>query len=85
MQQVSRTDWNRKQFHKLDFGLAEIKWKCAGKEFRALGFDFNGSFLMLLGCTHKQGVYDPPDWLKTAKRLKGEVENGQWNTGSFNP
>jgi len=30
----------------------------------------------LLGCTHKDGVYDPPDWLETAIDRKKKLENG---------
>ena len=85
LQKTSRTEWNKKQFKYLRDGLAEIKWKCSDKEFRAVGFDFKGFFVMLLGCTHKQGVYDPHNWLNTAKKLKGEVENEQWHTAAFEP
>lgn len=77
--------WTRKQFHHLPGGLSEIKWEYGKKEFRAVGFYWRGFFLMLIGCTHKQGVYDPHSWLDTAKRRKGEVENEQWNTIGFEP
>jgi hypothetical protein len=80
-----RTDWNVAQFRKLDDGLAEIKWKCGKKQFRAIGFDFSGSFVMVLGCTHKMNVYAPSECLKTAQRIKGEVENGIRQTIEFTP
>src|SRR5258707_1058981 len=75
----------KKQFHHLQGGLAEIKWTFGKKEFRAVGFYRSGFFLMLVGCTHKQNVCDPPGWLDTAKRRKREVENEQWRTIPFEP
>lgn len=87
LRRVSRAEWNKKQFRYLENGLAEIKWKWKDgkKEFRAIGFDHAGAFVMLVGCSHKQNVYDPPRVMSTAKRLKGEVENGKWKTASFEP
>lgn len=85
LKRTPRLDWNRKQFHKLDGGLAEIKWESGNKQYRVIGFDYQGAFVMLLGCTHKQNIYDPASSLATAKRLKGEVENGSWNTRVFEP
>src|SRR5271156_1319833 len=52
MQKIPRAEWNRKWFHGLDGGISEIKWSFGGKQFRALGFDSDGAFLMLIGCTH---------------------------------
>jgi phage-related protein len=85
LRRIPRAEWNKKQFRYLGNGLAEIKWKHSDKEFRTVGFFRSGFFLMLLGCTHKQGVYNPHDWLNTAKRRKGEVENGQWETIEHEP
>lgn len=85
LRNIPRIEWNWKQFHGLEDGLAEIKWKAQDKEFRAIGFDFEGAFVMVIGCSHKQNVYDPQSCLETAKRLKGEVERGQWRTISFEP
>src|SRR6266481_3337734 len=76
LQMVSRIDWNKKQFRYLEAGLAEIKWEWGKKEWRAIGFDHKGYFVMVLGCTHKDRVYDPVDWLKTSKLRKGEAERG---------
>jgi phage-related protein len=85
LQKIDRNDWAWAQFHKLEDGLAEIKWKSGKKQFRAIGFDHNGWFVMVLGCTHKMSVYDPPGYLTTAKRIMREVENEQWNTVEFTP
>ncbi len=85
LRRIPRTDWKKTQFRFLGGGLAEIKWKHSDKEFRAVGFYRGGFFLMLIGCTHKQKVYAPHDWLNTAKRRKGEVENGQWSSVEHEP
>lgn len=83
LQKVPRAEWNVAQFRNLGEGLSEIKWKFADKQFRAIGFDHEGSFVMLLGCTHKMNVYDPSQCLSTAKRLRKEVQNGEWKTIAF--
>src|SRR5437763_1542528 len=69
---VPRVDWNTKQFRYLESGIAELKWDWEKKEFRALGFDHKGYFVMVLGCIHKGKVYDPANWLDTAKTRKAE-------------
>ena len=80
-----QAEWNKTQFRHLGKGLSEIKWTFGKKEFRAVGFYHGGYFVVLLGCTHKQGVYDPHDWLQTAKKRKGEVENEEWSTIDHEP
>jgi phage-related protein len=78
-----RVFWHKKQFRKIESDLYEIKWKADDQEWRALGFDFEGFFVMVLGCTHKNKVYDPPSWKSTAKRRIAEVKNGKWNRIPF--
>ncbi len=72
------TEWNIKQFKRLGGGLSEIKWE-ADKPFRALGFYRGGYFVMVLGCTHKQDVYDPSNCIETAKKRMKEAKDGKWN------
>jgi hypothetical protein len=84
LRRMPRTEWKKTEFRYVGNGLAEIKWK-AGIQFRIIGFDHGGYFVCVLGCTHKQNIYDPPEWLDTAKRRKREVENGQWSTILFEP
>src|SRR5437762_2703690 len=60
--------WPKTQFRPLGKGLFEIKWKAGRKEFRAIGFDRGDYFVMVIGCIHKQAVYDPHDCLNTAVR-----------------
>ena len=77
--------WPKTQFRPLGKGVFEIKWKAGTKEFRALGFDRGDYFVMVIGCTHKQAVYDPHDCLNTANRRKSEVERGEWRIIDFEP
>ena len=85
LRRIPQAEWTKKQFHHLEDGIAEIKWEFGKKEFRAVGFYRGGFFLMLIGCIHKQKVYDPPGWLDTAKRRKREVNDGQWRTVGYEP
>lgn len=82
---MPRTEWQWKQFHALNYGLSEFKWEAQNKQFRLVGFDFDGAFVLLIGCTHKMNVYEPHGCLETAKRIKGEVERGERTTISFEP
>lgn len=79
MARTNRAQWNKTQFRKIEGELCEIKWKADDIQWRALGFDYEGAFVMVLGCTHKGNVYTPPDWKKTGLRRIKEVKNGQWN------
>jgi hypothetical protein len=79
-----RPFWHKKQFRKLEGDLCELKWKAENSEWRALGFDYEGYFVMVLGCIHKGGVYDPPNWKKTAQGRIMEVKNGRWKRIPFN-
>lgn len=85
LRKTDRVEWNKKQFRKLDKGLAEIKWKSGKTQCRAIGFDHKGAFVMVVGCTHKMNVYDPPGALATAERIKTEVQNGKRSTAEFEP
>jgi hypothetical protein len=87
LSKVPRTDWNKKQFHKLKdaHGVAEIKWEAGNKQFRTLGFDIDGYFVMLIGCTHKDDNYDPSNCINTAIKLKQETERRKHRIIEFNP
>jgi hypothetical protein len=75
---IPRTDLHKKQFNYLEDGIWEIKWEAAKKTWRAVGFDKDGFFVMVIGCSHKDGVYDPRNWLTTAKLRKKETIEGKW-------
>jgi hypothetical protein len=80
---TNRAQWNKTQFRKIEGELCEIKWKADNVQWRALGFDYEGFFVMVSGCTHKGNTYDPPGWKETALRRIKEVKNGQWNRVEF--
>ncbi len=59
-------------------GLGEIRWKSDNLQHRVVGFQReNREFVMLIGCTHRQNVYDPPSALKTAAARMKDVKNGE--------
>lgn len=70
----TKDQWNEPQAKKLknENPLYEIRYKANRCATRALGFfDKDGkTFVITNICTHKQGIYKPPDAFKTAhKRL----------------
>jgi len=85
LRSIPRSDWNIKQFRPLGGGIFEIKWESDKKQWRALGFDHEGYFLLVLGCTHKGNVYVPADCIATAKKRKAEATSGEWGTADYEP
>jgi hypothetical protein len=77
---VPRIKWHKKQFRNLKKGVSEIKWTSDKQEWRALGFDFGGFFVVVRCCCHKQNVYDPADCIDRAIALKKEAETGKRET-----
>jgi hypothetical protein len=68
--------WKYPEFKPLDDGLGEIRWKCDNKQHRVIGCRWKvpSGYLLLIGCTHKQKIYSPPDAIATAdKRRRGLV------------
>src|SRR5437667_874839 len=61
-------------------GLGELRWTSEKKEQRLIGYLKDGAFFALVGCTHKQRVYSPPDALDTAKKRMKEIKDGKANT-----
>jgi hypothetical protein len=80
MAKLPQNDWNRHEWHGVGDGLKEIKWEAGNVPHRVAGFWHNSDFVMLVGFTHKQSVYDPEDWKKIALRHKREVINGERGT-----
>lgn len=77
---INRIHWTDKHFKYIHSGIYEIKWIYGKKQWRALGFDHeDGAFVVVRGCTHKDGVYDPPDWIDRAVELKNQIKIGKWN------
>jgi hypothetical protein len=65
-------------------GLTELRWKSNRKPHRILGFRSNDfEYTMLIGCTHDEKKYDPPDAMDTARRRKKELESGKASTNEY--
>jgi putative component of toxin-antitoxin plasmid stabilization module len=83
LSQIPRVQWTNKQFRSLKKGIFEIKWTTGKVEWRALGFDRDGYFVVVRCCTHKQNVYDPADCIDRAIELKKEAEKGDWEIREY--
>jgi len=80
---AKKAEWRFPEFRKLDDGLGEIRWKSDKKQHRVIGCSWKNpaGYLLLIGCTHKQNIYNPPDALTTAdKRRRGLQFEGKGAT-----
>jgi hypothetical protein len=60
-----------------DHRLWELRFTADRKAHRVIGFfsdDVRMRAILLIGCFHKQNVYDPPDAIKTAIKRKKSLE-----------
>ena len=64
-------------------GLGELRWCSGKKQQRLLGFFGDGVWYAVLGCTHKQNIYDPADALVTAVKRKNEIQKGEVKTVEY--
>lgn len=78
--------WGMPDFRRLSgknlAGLGEIRWKSAqGTPLRIIGTAGTtaGQYVLLVGCSHKGTVYNPPEALNTAIQRKKDLLN---KTGS---
>jgi len=87
MRKILRIEWSENYFKAIrnGDGLYEVRWQFQNKQFRAGGFDSGGYFILVVGFTHKDHVYDPPDWLETGKRRMREVKRGERQHIPFEP
>jgi hypothetical protein len=72
----NKTNWTEPEFKRLDDGLGEIRWKIDNFQHRTIGCGWKHppGYLLLIGCTHKQRIYSPPDAINTAgKRRRGII------------
>jgi hypothetical protein len=60
--------------------LGELRWTSEKKEHRLVGYLQAGAFFALIGCTHKQQVYNPANALDTADKRRKEIEDGKART-----
>lgn len=56
-------------------GIGELRWQSGKKQHRLLGFFEAGTWIALVGCTHKQKVYNPANALETAKKYMNEIKS----------
>lgn len=61
-------------------GLGELRWPSGNKQHRLMGFFMGGYWYAVVGCTHKQQVYDPCNALDTAKKRKRQIERAEVTT-----
>lgn len=59
-------------------GYWELRWTAEKVEHRIFGY-YAGplKFVMLIGCTHKGKVYDPPSAFQTMLDRKGKLTRGE--------
>ena len=76
--------WGNRDYRPLHckcIGLGELCFASCKKQHRVIGqFGPNHQYTLLIGCTHKQRVYDPPNAMDTALVRKKSLEN---RTGSL--
>ena len=65
-------------------GLGALRWISGKKQHRLLGFFGDGVWYAVLGCTHKQNIYDPADALATAVKRKNEIQKVEVKTVEYN-
>jgi len=71
-----KATWSEPEFKRLNDGLGEIRWKSGKVQYRVIGCAWKHppGYLLLIGCTHKQRIYNPPDAIATAdKRRRGII------------
>jgi len=64
-------------------GIGELRWTSGKRQHRLVGYLKSGTFFALIGCTHKQQIYDPPDALDTAYKRKHQIENAEARTVDY--
>jgi hypothetical protein len=63
-------------------GLSELRWTSGKIEHRIIGHRLDDTkadthqYLMLIGCTHKQRNYIPPEALESARTRRSEIQQG---------
>lgn len=71
---AKKAEWKYPEFKRLEDGLSEIMWRFGKVQHRMIGCHWKepSGYLLLIGCTHKQTIYSPPDAIGTAgKRRRG--------------
>lgn len=63
--------------------LGELRWVSEKKQHRLIGYLRGGTFHALVGCTHKQQIYDPSESLDTADKRRRQIERGDARTVAY--
>ena len=63
--------------------IGELRWTMNKTQHRLIGFFADGAWYALVGCTHKQRVYSPPEALETAKKYKKQIERKEVRTVEY--
>ena len=83
---ANKKEWKYPEFKRLQGrqyrGLGEIRWQSGGVQHRVIGCNGSGAgeYTLLIGCTHKGRVYDPPSALGTAIQRMRALKDGQGTT-----
>ena len=72
--------WEMPTYKRLGGGIGELRWESEDKQQRLLGFFQDDIWYALIGCTHKQRIYRPPDCLDTARKRIREIQNDEVTT-----
>ena len=76
--------WKKEPFYKAlnvgkTRGLGELRFDGDRRKLRVLGTDKASGinqYVLLVGCSHKQKIYDPPNAFETAIKRKTMLETG---------
>jgi len=64
-------------------GLGELRWPSENKQNRLIGFFEGDVWYAVMGCTHKQQVYNPPNALDGADDRKKKIQRGEVSTVEY--
>ncbi|MBI3799143.1 MAG: type II toxin-antitoxin system RelE/ParE family toxin [Deltaproteobacteria bacterium] len=87
LQILERTrEWREPAFKRLQGkkyrGLGELRWLTERVQYRVIGCNGpgRGEYTLLIGCTHKSQVYNPPNALDTAAQRMKSLQSGEGST-----
>ena len=59
-------------------GLSELRWRSGNVPYRIIGYSqADHEYVMLIGCTHNNKKYTPPDALGTAVKRRDKINSGE--------
>ena len=72
--------WEMPHYKVLGDGLGELRWSSCRKQHRMIGFFVDDTWCAVIGCTHKQRIYSPPQCMETARSRKSQIERSEVET-----